>query len=316
MAGAICNGDSVFQGPFHKPNCTEGAGLVYYNQVDEVTSAINEVLNLFKSSSVRSLGYLSQHSWWFVLFRLWSFWNIFKFNACSHSSGRTWNNCLSARRNSKIDRENWGQNTEGRSTLRVFHLINLDAGGPTYLSVDPWSMKALWCIYVKLIYSMCSTWNQCNFGHHERYVGNLKGILFRMTVFAYVLHHFFGNLFKSLWLSRSWAIFNTLPQKPNESKPSESHAVWPWGIFHIFSFLGFGWFRPDFATGRSGGATAGGPMDEILSNWMQLENWWVEVSIWGFIKDKMVKQSEWWSLLVSTFCGLFVVELRHRLLNC
>ena len=67
-----------------------------------------------------------------------------------------------------------------------------------------------------------------------------------MTVFAYVLHHLFGNLFKSVYSPGVEPIFNTLPQKPNKHLISTSESQCGFGplgkISISFPFWGLGGF--------------------------------------------------------------------------
>jgi len=157
-------------------------------------------------------------------------------------------------------------------------------------------MKA-YDVYTLFHILACSTWNQCNIGHHERYVGNLKGILFTMTV-CHVLHHLFGNLEVTIISPSDHQILVALQELSHlsythsrknitniSSQPLKANAVFGlWGNFHIFSFLGvvgwFGFFAYLSTVGRSGGATAGGPKSDAIGKLGK-----VEVSIWLFIKD-------------------------------
>lgn len=202
-------------------------------------------------------------------------------------------NCISARSNSKIGIENWGQNTEGRSTLRVFPWIprcwrvNIFVGRPMIY-------EGLWCVYVvsyTRVFNMESVQHRAPWKIRREFEGNIihNDSLSCSASFVWELG---SNYYFTIWPSNPCSSPGVEPSLTHSrknmtnisSQPLKANAVFGlWGNFHIFSFLGFWvvWFRPTFhSTGRSGGATAGG------RNRMQLDAIGkLEVSIWLFIKD-------------------------------
>lgn len=152
---------------------------------------------------------------------------------------------------------------------------NIFVGGPMIY-------EGLWCRYVKLIYSMCSTWNQCNSRHHERYVGNLKGI-YSQWVFAYVLHQFvweLGSINLTIWPPNPYALQELSHVSYTRSRKNLTNLISTsespcglglWGFSISFPFWVSGGF---LLTLQLAGQVE--PQLEarwILSNWMQLENW-------------------------------------------
>lgn len=188
-------------------------------------------------------------------------------------------NCISARSNSKIGIENWGQNTEGRSTLRVFPWIprcwrvNIFVGRPMIY-------EGLWCVYVvsyTRVFNMESVQHRAPWKIRREFEGNIihNDSLSCSASFVWELG---SNYYFTIWPSNPCSSPGVEPSLTHSrknitnisSQPLKANAVFGlWGNFHIFSFLGFWvvWFRPTFIFGRSGGATAGG------RNRMQLENW-------------------------------------------
>ena len=212
-------------------------------------------------------------------------------------------NCISARSNSKIGIENWGQNTEGRSTLRVFPWIprcwrvNIFVGRPMIY-------EGLWCVYVvsyTRVFNMESVQHRAPWKIRREFEGNIihNDSLSCSASFVWELG---SNYYFTIWPSNPCSSPGVEPSLTHSrknitnisSQPLKANAVFGlWGNFHIFSFLGL---LGGFFAGRSGGATAG-----------------------GLIKDNFVETIRVMMMIpfsVYFLWFLFVVELRHRLLNC